>query len=294
MRIGGNPVPTPRAPPRSPIWDDLVQAQKRLLWEHLAWPVVAIALLGLAGYLFIPSAIQGPWLVLTLLTLAGSLLAIPAAAALGGAAFITYSFWLFGLQLQFGALGSDIIVLSMMPFAPLWLATLRARQRETTRLDALLQLPQVRAAMEISDWSLLPTARAIERRLGAHLAEQVPGFENPALIFRLSIPAISRNVEVLGEREMQQAIMRLADDLRAMLRIGDMIAEDLREHAVLYIMAFPNPANPDKDSLIRRLDQTLTRSELARIDLSLAHIPQDGVHMHSLNWHPISSQKGAE
>jgi hypothetical protein len=294
MHIEDNPVPTPRAPPRSPIWDDLVQAQKRLLWEYLAWPVVAIALLGLAGYLFIPPATQGPWLVLILLTLAGSLLAIPAAAALGGAAFITYGFWLFGLQLQFGAVGSDIIVLSMMPFAPLWLASLRARQRETIRLDALLQLPQVRAAMEISEWSLLPTARAIERRLGVHLAEQVPGFEAPALIFRLIIPAISRNIEVLGEREMQQAIMRLADDLRATLRIGDMIAEDLREHAVLYILAFPNPANPNEDSLIRRMGQTLARSELARIDLSLAHIPQDGVHMHTLRWHPIPTKRRPE
>lgn len=284
-----------RAQQNPQLFDEFIQTQKRLLKGYLVWPAVFIVLIGFVGYLLIPAAIKGPWLALMLLIIAGSVLEIPTAAALGGVAFISYAFWLLGLQLQAGISSGDLITLLMMPFAPLWFAILRAHRREVSRLDELSQIPKALSAINISERSLLPTAHAVERHIGMHLTLQNSGSETKsAMIFRLSIPTIHRHHEILGKDGVQQAIMRLVGELRHILHPDDVLAEDLHKHSALYILTSHRTKNFDESRMTFDLNQILQNSELRGIGLSMARTPQDGIDLHTLNWHLISVHRPVE
>jgi uncharacterized membrane protein YccF (DUF307 family) len=147
-------------------------------------------------------------------TPSGAVLGVTGAMVVGSLAFFVLGLWLCASQLEQGLEGIRFLILALTPFAPLWLAALRERQRETSRLDALLKLPQVRASMDISDWSLLPMARVIDRRLAQHEAEQKSGEFAPVWIWRFRLTRFDEELELFGSREMQHRVMGLADGLR--------------------------------------------------------------------------------
>lgn len=281
------PSPSPaeaspvRAPARPRQWNEVVSVQRRLLREHMLWPITAVISLGIVASAVIAPTSQIAWGVLVLITLAGGLLSVQFAAALGGTAFVSYGTWMFWSQLEYGIGGGQFIMLAFMPFAPLWLAAMRARQRELMHLDALLTLPQVRAAIDISSWSLLPTARALDQRLQAHLA--LPGQQAPAVLLRLRFATLEQARQLLGQRSVRNEVMRLANILREQLRIGDLIAEDVSNHGSLYVLAFPNPQWPDSLAVVRRLLPVLHDSEL-EFSIDFASVPQDGDRLHLINW----------
>jgi hypothetical protein len=251
----------------------------------MAWPLAAIVQLGLLGFLLLPQAAQGSWLFLIVLTLAGAVLTLTGALAVGGLAFVALGFWLFASHLEQGLAGVPFVILALTPFAPLWLSAFRERQRETARLDALLELPQVRAGIDISDWSLLPVARVIDRRLAQHAAEQGAGTFAPAWLWRFRLPRFDETLALLGQREVQSGVMRLADDLRRHVRTGDYIAEDVRTTNALYLLAFPNPDNLDRAGLSARLRRAVERTGLPHVEIATAVIPNDGDRLGNVVWH---------
>jgi hypothetical protein len=265
---------------------DFAKGHRRLLYEHLAWPVAAVTVHSVAGYLFMPEFFQSIWLAWSLLTLAGAFLSVQRAALLGGLAFVSAMPWMFVEQHTYGINGGVFMVFALLPFAPIWLAAARARQLEATRLHMLLELPQVRAAMTVSDWSLLPNPRVIDRRLRQHLSEgKRSGKLDPALVFRVRFRNLAQASDLLGEREMQQLMLRLADALRSTLRAGDMIAEDVRDHGLLYVLAFPNPDYPGSESaIVRRLKPPIDAVGLPGYELQVAAVPEDGRQIYALQW----------
>lgn len=271
-----------RAAPRPRQWDRIVAIQRRLLNEHMAWPVASLLSLGLIASFMIGPGYLGPWAVLVALTIVGGFANVQTAAALGVLAFISYGTWMFWVQLQHGITGGDFIILAFMPFAPLWLAAMRARQRDLMHLDALLTLPQVRAAMDVSTWSLLPSARALDLRLQAHLGDGTN--VTAVVLFRIDLLNLEQSIALLGDRVVRGEVMQLANMLREKLRVGDLIAEDLKHHGNLYVLTFPNPRDVDPVTILRRLLPALSASEL-RVAVQYAQIPEDGTRMYALTWH---------
>lgn len=256
--------------------------QRRLLRQHMLWPIFAPLMLGLIASFMVSPDYQGPWLVLVVLTVAGGFLKVRTAAVLGMLCFISYGAWLFWTQLQQTVKGSDLILLISMPFAPLWLAAMRAREQKLMHLGALLTLPQVRAAIDISTWSLLPSARALDTRLRETAAAEIVV---PALLIRLYLNDLSQAIELLGEQAVRSEVMLLANLLREDLRGGDLIAEDLRNHGSLFVLVFlSRRALVGPDTILRRLKPALESTEL-NVILQYALVPEDGMRMCSVTWH---------
>ncbi len=148
---------------------DYRRGYRRLLLAHLIWPILAVLLVGGIGSLLVRQEMLGAWLVLIFLVLAGGFVSVPGAIILGGVVFVTAIPFLFFLQ-SVGRLGGELFLLvALLPFASVLLAAARAQQVKATRLHMLLNLPQVRAATDVSDWSLLPKPPLpIRRRTGSH------------------------------------------------------------------------------------------------------------------------------
>ena len=274
-------------PPR--LWDELVLKTSRLLLLHLIWPVLAVGLIGGLGALLIPKDYLHIWLVAVLMTLLGAFIPLRWALALSSFVFVSYGTWLLW-QVQLWGVGTErLLLLAYLPFAPLWLGALRFRTQRLIHLDALLTLPQVRAAMNISPWTLLPSARALDERLNQHLRSQPEGQTYPAFLVRIHFPRLQDEIDLLGEEDVQAAIAEVADGLRNTLRTGDWIAENLKDHGYLYALIFPNPYNPDYAAILRRLRPVFDNISL-RHTIDYAVIPDDGDRLHNIHWHRLEAE----
>lgn len=256
------------------------------MYQHLAWPMSAALVSGLLGYLLMPLHLKQLWLLCTLLSLAGAFLSIPQAAALGGIAFVTATPWLFALQPGGSLTGEVFLVYALIPFTPLWLAATRAHDIRAARLHLLLELPQVRAAMDVSDWSLLPTPRALDRRLRTHMRQLRNGSrDDPALLFRIGFEHFDRSRDLLGDEALQDVVLELSGELRRCIRSGDMMAEDIAGHSVLYVLTFPNPERADsREAILNKIRPVLAGTGLPLRGIDYAYLPQDGERMHGLDW----------
>lgn len=263
---------------------DYRRGYRRLLYSHLAWPMLAVLLVGGLGTLLVRPELAGAWTLLIALVLAGAFLSLAPAVMLGGAAFVLAVPFLLTRQ-SGGQLGGDLfLLLALLPFAPVWLAAARSQQVRATRLHMLLNLPQVRAASDVSEWSLLPRPRAIDRRLQGL---EKSGEQLPAIVLCLRFPRLVEARDLLGEAQLQQSVLTLADDLRLLLRAGDMIAEDISAQGVLYVLAFHNPEVADSLSAIRRrLAPAFERTGL-ELSLTYALYPEDGRRLHAMQWQPV-------
>ena len=268
----------------------IARKQRRVVWEQLIWALLAIGLVEVVGYLWIPADRQAEWLSLALLTGSGAFLSFPVALILGGVVFSIACFWFLFLIWSHSVSGNDLLVLVLIPFAPLWFSILKVRISELARLEALMELPQVRYAIEISPKTLLPNSRAIDRRIHSFL------LENPtvpfALLFRLRIPDIRQQNDMLGVSNMTTAIFKMADDLRIRFRVGDLIAEDLEKQGALYALIFPNQDNLGLSEIKQKVQQAVVTSGISPISIEYAFIPEDGKLLYHMNWHDISLLEG--
>ena len=275
---------TPRNPATNKQRLDYRRGYNRILLEYLIWPMLAVLLIGGIGSLLIPPSISGIWFVLIILMLLGALLSLPGAIILGGVIFISAAPYLFLIQSDDGLSGEVFLLFALLPFAPLFLAVTRSQQIRASRLYMLLNLPQVRAATDVSDWSLLPKPRAIDQRLKSLEGSDQ---ETPAILLKVYFPRMSGALSLLGETQLQQSVLALADDLRLLLRVGDMIVEDIRAQNVLYVLAFHNAETPDSlGTILRRLEPALRRTGL-ELSLSYAFYPEDGKRLYAMEWHSV-------
>jgi len=152
-------------------WHRFLEVDYRAFFEFMMWPMLAVFTIGITTYSILLPAYKGEWFILFALLMMGTFLSIQSAAIIGSFTFVTYGVWLFYTQLESGLSASHFILLAMMPFAPIFLSATRLKVIDILHLATLLKLPQVRAAMNISDWSLLPSSRALEMRLTQHVTE---------------------------------------------------------------------------------------------------------------------------
>lgn len=269
---------------RAGVRVDFYKGYRQLLYSHLAWPISAVLLMGIGGMLLVRSELAGAWVLLVLLTLAGAFLSLAKAVVLGGGAFIMIVPVLLMQQAISQLSGDTFLVMMLVPFAPLWLAAARAQQIRATRLHMLLRLPQVRAASDVSDWSLLPRPRAIDYRLQTLLGTSP---NTPAIIFKVKFVRLQQARDLLGETQLQYEVLALADALRMLLRSGDLITEDINDQQVLYILAFPNPEAEDSlNAILRRIAPALRQSGF-EVKVSAANFPQDGNRLFAMIWQPV-------
>lgn len=289
MPNGKDPQAIPRPIAGQERRPDYIHGFRRLLYENLMWPMLAVFMLGLIGYLLTPASLKSVWLLWAGLAIIGGFLSIQWAVALGALVFVSAVPWLFTAQPGGGVTGELFLVFALLPFAPLWLAATRAHHIRAARLHVLLELPQVRSAMDVSDWSLMPTPRAIDRRLRQYLAEQRrSGRNDPALVYRIRFHGVDRAEDLLGTENLQELILELANQLRDRLRTGDMIAEDVRNEGVLYVLAFPNPEHPTNEAAVAaRLRPLIERLGLPEWEMQVACIPEDGEQVHALQWRSL-------
>ena len=274
--------------PRSPVAIkqrlDHRRGYHRILLGHLIWPMLAVLLIGGIGSLLVPQNLSGIWFVLISLVVSGGFLSLPRAIILGGVIFASATPFLFFMQSDDRLSGELFLLVALLPFAPLFLAVTRAQQIRATRLYMLLNLPQVRAATDVSDWSLLPKPRAIDQRLKSLESSNE---KTPAILLKVYFPRMSEALLLLGEVQLQQSVLALADDLRLLLRVGDMIVEDIRAQNVLYVLAFHNAETPDSlGAILRRLNPALRRTGL-ELSLSYAFYPENGKRLHAMEWSPV-------
>lgn len=263
---------------------DYRRGYRRLLYSHLAWPMLAVLLIGGVGTLLVRPGLTGAWSVLIALALVGGFLPLAPAIMLGGAAFITAVPFLLVQQSEVQLGGDLFLLMALFPFAPVWLAAARAQQVRATRLHMLLSLPQVRAATDVSEWSLLPRPRAIDRRLRGL---EKSGEQVPAIMIRIRFTRLAAAYDLLGEAQLQQSVLSLADDLRLLLRAGDVLAEDLRAEGALYVLAFHNPDEQGSlTAILRRLAPALGRTGLEHV-LTYALYPESGRRLHEMRWQLI-------
>lgn len=262
------------------LWTTLIKAQNRLVRQHMVWPILSVLMLGVVGYYMIQPSYNAVWVVMVLLAISGALLDTQVSATLGILAFLSYAAWLTWFQLSGGVTGGDFIILALMPFMPLWLSAMHQRAVALMHLETLLSLPQVRAAMDVSEWTLLPTSRALDQRLQIH---QLTNPNDPAFLFKIHIKNLDKEVRILGQDYVQREIMMLAEQIRDQLRVGDWIAESLRDHGNLFVLAFPNPKAPEFIPILKRLSPVLKRSPFT-LELSYAKIPDDGTRIFNIHW----------
>jgi len=280
-------IPRPRAGQR--LRPDFQRNFRRTLYAHMAWPIAAVIVLFALGLLLVPPAMLTVWSGGALLALAGAFLSIQIAIVLGITGALTLLPVLLNLQAQ--GMANDLVyaAFALLPLCPLALAITRSHQARATRLHILLQLPQVQSAMDVSDWSLMPTPRALDRRIRQHLAEHhVTGRKEPALVYYIAFRALEQSRELMGMSTMQKAVLDLANGLRQTLRTGDMIGEDMRGHGHLYILAFPNPEFAENEQAIaNRVRPVLERSQIGMWHMAVARVPEDGSQLQRLHWHPL-------
>lgn len=263
---------------------DFHKGYQQLLYSHLAWPISAVLLLGVGGMLLVRNELAGAWVLLVLLTLSGAFLPLARAVMVGGASFIIVVPLLLMRQATSQLSGDMFLVMMLVPFAPVWLAAARAQQIRATRLHMLLRLPQVRAASDVSDWSLLPRPRAIDYRLQT-LLRTAPS--TLAIVLKVNFLRLQQARDLLGETQLQQEVLALADALRMLLRSGDIITEDINGQQVLYILAFPNPEAEDSlNAIVRRIAPALHSSGF-EVAVAAATFPQDGSRLHAMTWQPV-------
>ncbi|MBY8965569.1 hypothetical protein KHP57_07605 [Algiphilus sp. NNCM1] len=261
----------------------------RTLYAHLAWPMLCVTSLCALGLVLTGTSMHTMWIGTCLLALSGAFLSPSAALVLGTGGTVA----LLPVLLNIHGLGlANHWVYggyALLPLSPLGLSMTRLYQMRATRLHILLQLPQVQSAMDVSDWSLLPTPRAIDRRIQQHLAEHhLTGRKEPALVYTLAIDALTDGEAARDRCALQQAVLDLADGLRKTLRTGDMIGDDLQGHGQLYILAFPNPSHADSEQTIaRRLRPLLDASRIGGWRMAVARVPEDGSQLQRLHWHPL-------
>ncbi|WP_420428294.1 hypothetical protein [Algiphilus sp.] len=288
---GGFRIPRPRAGHRPRL--DYQRNFHRTLYAHLAWPMLCVVLLSALGLVLTSAPLHALWIGACLLALSGAFLSPWAAfsVGVGGAlALLPVVLHIHGLGLgSFWVYGGY----ALLPLCPLGLAMTRLYQMRATRLHILLQLPQVQSAMDVSDWSLLPTPRAIDRRIQQHLAEHhLTGRKEPALVYTIAICALVEGDTAHDTSTLQKAVLDLANGLRKTLRTGDMIGEDMRGHGHLYILAFPNPSHSDSEQTIaRRLRPLLDTSRIGRWRMAVARVPEDGSQLQRLHWHPLEARQ---
>ncbi|MHA7833222.1 MAG: hypothetical protein ACX94A_01945 [Algiphilus sp.] len=266
---------------------------RRTLYTHLAWPMLCVALLCALGMALTSAPLHALWISACLLALCGAFLSPWPALTLGIGGAVA----LLPVLLNIHSLGLATHWVyggyALLPLSPLGLSMTRLYQMRATRLHILLQLPQVQSAMDVSDWSLLPTPRAIDRRIQQHLDEHhLTGRKEPALVYTIAICALAEGDALSDTSTLQKAVLDLANRLRRTLRTGDMIGEDMRGHGHLYILAFPNPAHADSEQTIaRRLRPLLDTSRIGRWRMAVARVPEDGSQLQRLHWHPLEARQ---
>jgi len=271
------------------LWDEIKAPDHRAFFEFMIWPVLAIFTIGITAYSVLLPEYQGEWFILFLLLMIGPFLSIPWAAIIGSVTFVSYGIWLFATQLDNHLTASHFILLAFMPFTPIFLAATRLKVVDIMHLATLLEFPQVRASMNISDWSLLPSHRALELRLKEHLKEYEEN-EIPGVLIRFEFFDIERLIEVLGENVVLHEVKEMADNLRKKLRTGDMIAEAIEDHSMLYVLAFPNPKSDYIHALVRRLYPVMDILEF-KSSMEIAVAPEDGKTLFDMQWHHIEDGK---
>ncbi len=264
------------------FWEKTTQSDYRIFLNFLMWPLLAVFTIGITTYSILLPAYKGEWLILFTLLLSGVFFSIPAAATVGSLTFITYSLWLFSTQLDGNLTASHFILLAFMPFAPIFLSATRLKIVDIMHLATLLELPQVRASMHISPWSLLPSHRALELRLKQHIKECEDN-ETPAVLVKFSFFELEKLVDLLGENILLHEIKEIADELRAKLRAGDMIAEDITDHSTLYVIAFPNKESDYLTGITNRLYPVLENREFKSM-MNIAAVPHDGTTLFNVKW----------
>jgi len=267
------------------VWDRLRQPDYRAFFEFMIWPMLAVFIIGLSSYSILLPAYKGEWLILFSLLFFGTFLSIPTAAVIGSITFITYSIWLFYTQLDDNLTASHFILLAFMPFTPILLSATRLKVLDVIHLATLLELPQVRAAMNISDWSLLPSNRALELRLRQHIEEN-KGTDIPAIIVRFRFQGLEKSIELLGESVVLHEVKAMADNLRTRLRSGDMIAESIEDHSALYVLAFPNPKSDYLHAILHHLYPVMEDLEF-QCEMDMAIAPRDGDALFNITWHEV-------
>lgn len=263
---------------------DFWRGYRQLLYSYLAWPMLAVLLVGGVGTLLVRPELSAAWTIFIALVLSGAFLKLAPAVILGGAVFVTAVPFFLTYQSSAQLSGDVYLLLVLLPFAPIWLAAARVQQVRATRLQMLLRLPQVRAALDVSDWSLLPKPHAIDQRL--HAMESAGGI-TPAVVMRIHFRLLTQARSLLGESQLQQSILELADQLRLLLRAGDLITEDIPGQQSLYVLAFSNPeVEGSVDAFLERLVPTL-RSPGLSLELEYASYPDDGKRLRELVWHRV-------
>jgi len=261
----------------------------RAFFEFMIWPLLAIFTIGITAYSILLPAYQGEWLILFILLMIGPFLSIPWAAIIGSVTFITYGIWLFSAQMDNELTASHFILLAFMPFTPIFLSATRLKIIDIMHLATLLELPQVKAAMNISEWSLLPSHRALELRLKQHIKEY-EDTKVPAVLIRFDFFEVDKLIDLLGENVVLHEVKEMADHLRKKLRTGDMIAEAIEDHSMLYVLAFPNPESDYAHALVRRLYPVMNILEF-KSSMEIAIAPQDGDSLFNMKWHNIEDGK---
>lgn len=270
------------------FWQRVIRIDYQIFLEFLVWPLLAVFTIGITSYSIILPAYQGEWLVLFSLLICGVFFSIPVAAIIGALTFITYSLWLFALQLDSNLTASHFLLLAFMPFTPIFLSATRLKIIDVMHLATLLELPQVRAAMNISSWSLLPSHRALELRLIQHVKDYEKN-EIPAVLVKFSFFELDKLVDLLGENVLLHEVKEIADNLRKKLRTGDMIAESIETHSTLYVLAFANPKSDYLNAIIRRLYPVLQNTNF-QSSMSVAIVPRDGDTLLNIDWHLVKDE----
>jgi len=273
-------------------WERFTQLDHRTYFEFMMWPMLSVFTIGITAYSIILPEYKGEWLILYTLLLLGAFLTIPAAAIVGSITFLTYGVWLFSTQLDMQMTASHFILLAFMPFTPIFLSATRLKILDIMHLATLLELPQVRASMSISDWSLLPSHRALELRLQDHVREYEHN-KIPAVLIRFRFFELEKLVHLLGENVVLHEVKSMADELREKLRTGDMIAESIEDHSSIYVLAFPNPQSDYIHALIRRLYPTMHKLEF-KSSMEIAIIPKDGDSLFHIKWHEVQDGEVVE
>lgn len=270
----------------------LVQTSKSfsrsLMPRDLISPFLAVMVLSAIGLALIRPEHTVLWWVATLLILSGAFLSVFWGAMVGLILIASALPWIFLTSQEIFFRAEILLVIAVFPLLPLFFAAARMSQEQTSILKMLLDIPQVRASLDVSDWSLLPTPRALDRRLMLHAEEQRRmGRIIPAILFKIEFQNIEKSGFLLGEVQLKLMTAELCDKMRGTLRKGDMITEDMRTRGQIYILTFPNPEFPNNlEVLTRKISSILDQSTLPKCRLFHAICPDDGERFNLMNWKP--------
>lgn len=273
------------------------QSRRRYLVVLLAWPVLAVVMLSIAGYVVADPQVRGIWVVWCLLALAGVFFSVRAAATLGVVAFLSAVPWIVLAHSHHNRSGSVFLLFAMLPFAPVWLAAARSQLAPAARLQSLLGLSHVRNAIDVSSWSLLPKFRTVQWRLSTQppvTRYSKNGSTAPALVFRITFPDLVEHAQLLGEQalreKLQTLVLDLADAIGVRLRAGDMVADDLREHGALFVVTFPNPKQANSIQIIgATLRKLIIAHDIRQWRLDAAFMSPDTNNIADLGWQDVGS-----